>query len=191
MVQIPGRQLAVYAIAALAVVFVGSRFLRSDIQSDGEKREPVAVKVSRGEGFARVHVSGAVRRPGVYRIKGSARVDDAIKRAGGPTRKADTGSINLAAKLQDGQHVILPSRDERPGPGVAVDREDTSESAQISLSTATQQELETLDGVGPVTARKILDFRTENGGFSSVEDLKRISGIGEKRFEALKDRVSP
>jgi competence protein ComEA len=130
-----------------------------------------------------VHVAGAVGRPGLYRLAEGKRVADAVARAGGATAPADTAAINLAAPLADGMQVLVPRR----GPSVGGKQA----GGRVSLGSATLAELDALPGVGPVTAQKILDFRTQHGGFRSVDDLDAIPGIGPARIEQLRDVVSP
>jgi competence protein ComEA len=140
-----------------------------------------------------VHVAGAVRHPGVYRLAAGARVQDAVRRAGGPTGKADVNAINLAAVVQDGVQVVVPAR----GPAGAVAAPISGDAsagvaaptAPVNLNTATAEQLDTLDGVGPATAQKILDYRRQHGGFRSVEDLGQVPGIGPKKLAALRSKV--
>ena len=139
-----------------------------------------------------VHVAGAVRRPGVYRLAPGARVRDAVRRAGGPSAKADVNAVNLAALLQDGVQVVVPARlpsGAATGVVAAGGEAGAPPAAPVNLNTATAEQLDTLDGVGPATAQKILDYRKEHGGFRTVEDLGQISGIGPKRLAALRDKV--
>jgi competence protein ComEA len=145
-----------------------------------------------GGGRVVVHVAGAVRDPGVYRLPGDARVDDAVARAGGATRRADLGGLNLAARLEDGRQVLVPERARRGGgAGAAVaPSAGPAEGQPLNLNTATLEQLDTLSGIGPATAQKILDFREENGGFGSVEELGEIPGIGEKRLASLREEVT-
>ena len=131
-----------------------------------------------------VHVTGAVRRPGLYRLKEGSRVADAVARAGGATAAADTAAVNLAAPRADGMQVLMPSR-------VAGASGSAASSGRVSLNAATAAELDALPGVGPVTAGKIVDFRKAHGGFRSVDDLDAIPGIGPARIEQLRDLVSP
>ena len=194
MIEITRQQIVVYVAAAVAIALIGARYLR-DQQHGEPSHAPQArgVKVTRGGagGTAFVHVTGAVRRPGVYRLPGWARLDAAIRRAGGATAKADMQGVNLAAKVSDGQQVIVPRR--LPGAGAAdgalTAGATGAAGAPISLNTATVEQLDELEGIGPTTAQKILDWRKEHGGFRSVDDLQQISGIGPKRFESLKDKV--
>ncbi len=137
-----------------------------------------------------VDVAGAVHKPGVYRLTTADRVEDALKRAGGATRHADLSQINRAAKLEDGRQILVPTRDaprrrpprRRPtAPGLSA--------GPINLNTATLEQLDTLDGVGPATAQKILDYRKAHGGFGSVDELDQVPGIGDKKLAALRDKV--
>jgi competence protein ComEA len=194
MVEISKQQLAVYAAAALAIALIGARYLQQAGHESASQRPQAAVAarvaVDRPESRVYVHVTGAVRRPGVYRLPGWARLDLAVMRAGGATRQADLAGVNLAAKVSDGQQVIMPRRAAGAVQGAAAGSAGPgSAGVPISLNTATAEQLDQLDGVGPATAQKILDWRKQHGGFRSVEDLKQIGGIGPKRFEALKDKV--
>ncbi|MCE5204098.1 MAG: ComEA family DNA-binding protein [Coriobacteriales bacterium] len=147
-----------------------------------------------------VHVVGAVMRPGVYRLPVGSRVTDAITAAGGGTGNAAVGAINLARVLADGEQVYLPTSDEvsdTAAPGAAGGAGGGlsppgagAPSAKIDINTATAAELDALPGVGPATAQKIVDDRAANGPFKTVEDLMRVSGIGQKKFDALKDLIT-
>jgi competence protein ComEA len=135
-----------------------------------------------------VDVTGAVARPGVYRLPAGSRVDDAVRRAGGETATAQLESVNLAARLADGQQVVVPKAGPS-GAGVAVGAE--VEEGPIGLGTATVDQLDTIDGIGPVTAEDIVEFREAHGGLSSVDQLDQISGIGPATMEALRARLQP
>ena len=190
MEAISRQQLIVYAAAAIAIALIGARYLRqtSEQESAAATRAHTQLRVERSQPGAHVYVTGAVRRPGVYRLPAWARLDLALKKAGGPDRSADLAAVNLAAKVADGQQVVVPRRSSTGG--AAAGTEATADAgAPVSLNTATADQLDELDGVGPATAEKILEWRKQHGGFSSVDDLKQISGIGPKRFEALKDKV--
>ena len=138
-----------------------------------------------------VDVVGAVRRPGLYRLAQGSRIADALTRAGGATAKADLAQVNLAAPLADGEQVVVPRR----GAGVAAPGAGSAPvggaAAPVQLSTATLEQLDSLPGVGPVTAQKILDYRQEHGAFQSVDELDAVPGIGPKRLEQLRELVVP
>jgi competence protein ComEA len=193
MVEVPRQQLLLCALAIVAVALIGARYLkdqRERVPSAARAAAPVRLEHS-GGGRAVVHVTGAVRRPGVYRLPSWARLDLAVKRAGGPAKGADLEGVNLAAKIADGQQVVVP-RAGAPGAAAAgtdVAAEGGVPAGPISLNTATVAQLDQLEGVGPATAQKILEWRKQHGGFRSVEDLKQITGIGPKKFAALKDKV--
>jgi competence protein ComEA len=138
---------------------------------------------------ALVHVAGEVRRPGVYPIAAGARVIQAIRRAGGPTPKADLSALNLAAMLQDGQQVLIPARVPRGAAAAAAGAGERS--GPLSLSSATAEDLESLDGIGPTLAERIVEWRTAHGGLASVDQLLDVPGIGPARLDALRADVVP
>ncbi len=120
--------------------------------------------------------------PGVYRLPVGARVADAVKRAGGIAPGGAQDAINLAARLADGQQVVVP------GPGAAAA---AGEDGPVSLGSAEADDLDEIEGIGPVTAEKIIEFRDERGGLSSIDDLDEISGIGPSTMEALRSGLQP
>ena len=137
-----------------------------------------------------VHVAGAVRQPGVYRLPSRARVVDAVRRAGGARRRADLSALNLAAKLEDGRQVVVPAaraggRAGGRGAGGTRDGPAGPDRHQHRHRGAARQ----LDGIGPGMAGAILEYREEHGGFGSVEELGQVPGIGEKRLAALREKV--
>jgi competence protein ComEA len=202
MPEIGRWQLVAYVATALVVVVLGVRYLERQSAAgpataavvEGHTRGAIRVE-RRAPETALVHVAGAVREPGVYRLREGQRVRDAIERAGGPRRGADVDAINLAAKVADGQQVVVPRRTSVAGVGstspTAGAGSPTAPSAPVSLGSATVEQLDTLDGIGPATAQKIIDWRTRHGGFRSVDDLSQVPGIGPKRMEALRERVQP
>jgi competence protein ComEA len=191
--EVSKQQLAVYVAAAIAIALIGARYLKESKSAEpAAKPQASRVRVHRtGGGGVYVHVTGAVRRPGVYRVPGWARLQAVVRRAGGANSAADLQGVNLAAKVSDGQQVIVPSRaaagmaSGTGSPAVGA----TAGAGPISLNAATPEQLDELEGIGPATAQKILDWRKQHGGFRSVDDLKQITGIGPKRFESLKDKV--
>jgi competence protein ComEA len=184
------RRHALLAVAGLLVVLVlAGRQLAG--AGAPEPARPVVVQADAGAGARPallVHVVGAVRRPGLYRLGGDARVADAVRRAGGATRNADLALVNLAAPVADGAQVVVPSR--RPADTAAGETSGAA-SGPVHLNTATLEQLDELPGVGPATAQKILDYRQENGAFSTVDELDAVPGIGPSRLEQLRDVVAP
>jgi len=177
------RRALVLAAAALVLLVVAGRTL-ADAGTATSQPAPLVPERAAAAPKLVVHVAGAVRRPGLYRLAEGKRVADAVARAGGATAPADTAAINLAAPLADGMQVLMPSR-------VAGATGSAAAAGRVSLNAASVAELDELPGVGPVTAQKIVDFRTAHGGFRSVEDLDSIPGIGPARIEQLRELVSP
>jgi competence protein ComEA len=135
-----------------------------------------------------VHVVGAVHRPGLYRLREGSRIADAVRRAGGATKRADLSLVNLAAPVADGVQVVVPRR----MTGAAAAAGTTQAPAgPVHLNTATLEQLDELPGVGPSTAQKILDFRQEHGAFTSVDELDAVPGIGPARLEQLRELAAP
>jgi competence protein ComEA len=144
-----------------------------------------------------VHVAGAVASPGVYELTPAARVIDAVTVAGGSTADADLDGLNLAAPLADGQRVYVPHAGEvdpaavpSGGPAAPAESGDDAHRGPVDVNTATAAELETLPGVGPATAAAIVDERTRNGPFASIDDLERVPGIGPAKLAALRGQVT-
>lgn len=162
--------------------------------------EPIALLPAPTKAPVAVHVVGAVPRPGLYEFPEGARVQDAIDAAGGVLTDANVNAINLAALLEDGQQLdipytdgfvppapdtttlVLPSSTEAPTSDPNVDL--------VNINTATAEELDTLPGIGPTTAQKIIDYRATNGPFATIEDIMSVSGIGISTFDGMKDLIS-
>jgi competence protein ComEA len=135
-----------------------------------------------------VDVAGAVRRPGLYRFEQGARVADAIASAGGLTRAAERTAVNLAAPVADGEQVLVAARG---SPSAAAAGSPAATTGPVSLNAATAEQLDTLPGVGPVTAQKIVAYRQAHGPFTSVDGLDAIPGIGPARLADLRPLVTP
>jgi competence protein ComEA len=194
-VTITARRALAGVLLLGAFLILAGRYL---IDAGASKAPPSAPIVTEKAGQAEtpklvVHVVGAVRRPGLYRLRDGSRFADALERAGGATRKADLALVNLAAPLSDGVQVVVPSRLPAAGSAAADAAGSPAAAAQgpVHLNTATLEQLDALPGVGPVTAQKILDYREQNGGFASVDELDAVPGIGPARMEQLRAAVAP
>jgi competence protein ComEA len=183
----PRHVLLLWALGLLAVALLGARYLHHD---KPPAAAPIHVAEPGGGASSRliVHVAGAVRRPGVYRLAAGSRVFDAVRRAGGARRRADLAALNLAAKLEDGRQVLVPRRGAVPaaaGGSTAA----PAEGQPLDLNTASADQLDQLDGIGPGMAAAILKYRDQHGGFGSVDELGEVPGIGEKRLASLREQV--
>jgi competence protein ComEA len=203
----PRLELVAYAVGALVLIVVGARLLlpeevepaggppRLTLDGAAAAAGAPAEVGEQGRRGVYVHVAGAVRRPGIYRVPAGARVSAAVKRARGPTRRAELTAVNLAAPLRDGQQVVVPARGAVPPGGVAGAAGSgggaPGAGQRLSLSQATPEQLEELDGIGPALAERIVEHRTARGGFGSIDELREVEGIGPKRFEALRGAVDP
>jgi competence protein ComEA len=205
-------QVLVYGAVAAALVVVGARWVLAS--EGGGSGEAVSYASSPGGGRSGgdgagsaggsfsagpggedvvVDVAGEVRDAGVYHLPAGSRVNDALARAGGETDDANVEAINLAATLSDGQQVVVPAKAAAGGAAAAAtgSASTTAPAGPISLGSATVADLDTIDGIGPVTAQKIVEFRDQHGGVSSVDDLSQISGIGPATMESLRSRLQP
>lgn len=170
----------------------------SDVRGSGDASpddESSAKSSSAAEAY--VDVDGAVVRPGVYRLKDGARVSQAIDAAGGLTVEADVTGLNRASKITDGQKIYVPTVGEQQAAAAVGGAESSaattpgagSSSGLVNINTASAAELQTLSGIGPSMAQSIIDDRSKNGPFASVDDLMRVSGIGEKKLAKIKDCI--
>jgi competence protein ComEA len=196
----------VWAIAAVLATVAAVRILGDD------QPHPAAIRVSdtpaagrdHGGGERRgiyVHVAGAVRRPGLMRLPPGSRVAVALDRAGGPTRRADLTAVNLAARLQDGQQIVVPDGRAVGGARAAavggaggsapLGGAGGPPGGKVHLSTATVEQLDGVDGIGPTLAQRIVEYRDSHGGFRSLAELAQVEGIGEKRLATLREALQP
>jgi competence protein ComEA len=192
-------RLVVAAVAVFVVVFGGVRVLERARAAPGGGAparltiDPPSSEPSSGSASSTarlyVDVAGEVRRPGLYRVARGSRVAAAVGMAGGFTRSADSTQVNLAAPLQDGQQVIVPARG--AGGAAASGADAGAGKRPVSLATATAEDLDSLDGIGPTLAQRIVQYRQAHGGFHSVDELRQVDGIGDKRFQQLKKALQP
>jgi competence protein ComEA len=143
----------------------------------------------------RVYVSGAVAHPDVYELPYDSIVKHAIEAAGGSTGEADLDRINLARRVHDEEQIYVPRKGEEslpvsPPSGPALPSPSSQGGGKVNINTATAEELSTLPGIGPTKAQSIIDYRTTNGPFQSIEDINKVRGIGEATFEKLKDKIT-
>jgi competence protein ComEA len=190
-VALSTRRALAAALAALAlVVLAGRHFADAGTSATAPPTRLTAAPPAPRPRVV-VHVVGAVRRPGLYRLEDGSRIADAVRRAGGATRRAELALVNLAAPLADGAQVVVPRRadpaDAPPGPRSGA----APPAAKVSLNRATPEELDALPGVGPATAQKIVAYRQEHGAIASVDELDAVPGIGPARLEQLRDLVTP
>lgn len=198
MPELSRSQVFVYGAVAIALLLVGTRAIRAEGSGGAAEPVPAAVGPATDGGFSVasggsdlvIDVAGAVRRPGVYRLPAGARVVDAVERAGGPAGGAMLEAINRAARLVDGQQVVVPERISGAAGATALSGA-SAETGPISLGSATVEQLETIDGIGPVTAQKIVEYRDQHGGLASVDQLDEVSGIGPATMESLRSRLQP
>ena len=150
-----------------------------------------------------VHITGEVKKEGILYLAKGARIADAIKEAGGETDEADLSQVNLAYKLQDGQKIYIPNKNEKVsmyitdngGNNIIEESNNTQNgekggSKKVNINTASQSELDSLPGIGPALAQNIIDYREENGGFKSIEELQNVKGIGDAKYDDIKDNVT-
>ncbi|KTR96700.1 competence protein ComEA [Microbacterium testaceum] len=188
------RRLGVGAVIVLVLiafaVTIGIGMLRgmSGSQQVSVASSPLGTTLAPPEAGLYVHIAGAVRAPGLYRLAAGDRVADAVARAGGFTDDAERAGVNLARPVADGEQIVVPvigaTPDDNGGTGTA-----TAAGGLVDLNTATREQLDTLPRVGPAIADRIIAWRKENGRFTSVDDLGSVPGIGEKMLDGLRDLV--
>lgn len=193
-------------ILCLLAAFSLAAFFGGKFAPDSAPKEDPTEFAEQGESLASpnqwvVYVTGAVISPGVYEVPAGSRVFDALQKAGGFSVHADPDAINLAAKIEDGKHIRVPEKGERAGkeadtprnpaafPNGAQPTRAATEAGRIDINRASATELRNLPGIGPKLSQTIVDYRTAHGPFETTEDLRKIRGIGEKRFEALRDLI--
>lgn len=173
-----------------------------DITLNGEVVNAVSSSINNGklENLEEiiVHITGEVNKPGIVNLKENSRIADAINAAGGSTKNADLNKINLAYILEDGQKIYIPNKSEKienneyiiDGSGNNTKSNSLKEVGKVNINEAMQTELEQLPGIGPSLATRIIEYREQNGKFNNVEDLQNVKGIGDAKFNDIKDKVT-
>lgn len=143
-----------------------------------------------------VHITGEVKKKGVIHLNKGDRIIDAIKKAGGETKQADLSQVNLAYELQDGQKIYIPNKNEKISKYIVDENGNTNinslnskEEEKVNINTANQSELDSLPGIGPATAQKIIEYRNQNGNFKKIEDLQNVKGIGQAKYEEIRNNI--
>lgn len=202
------QKIILIIILILMLIFIGYYIVKKTgnseyIELDVEENiyENITNEISNNEiveEYIIVHVIGSVKTKGIVKLKQGSRISDVIEAAGGITEDADLSKINLAYVVEDGQKIYVPNKNdsentnnitEEAGENVVGDSNTVSESGKVNINTASQTELETLSGIGPSTALKIINYRNENGNFEKIEDIKNVPGIGDTKFESLKENI--
>ena len=204
--------IVIIIIFALVLIYVyqnlyvdDSEIILSNNINDGtlNTNEIGAKEEKDDEGKVVVHVIGEVNNPGVVTLKEGSRIIDAINKAGGKTEEADLSKINLAYIVEDGTQIYIPRINENlnqvnlisDGAGIGViindsNMEENKVEVKVNINTANKEKLETLPGIGETTAQKIIDYREANGKFKTIEDIKNVSGIGDAKYDSLKDKIT-
>jgi competence protein ComEA len=190
-VALSTRRALAAALAALALVVLGGRHLAGAGASETARPARLTAAAPAPRPRVVVHVVGAVRRPGLYRLEDGSRIADAVRRAGGATRKADLALVNLAAPVADGAQIVVPRRADAADARSSSRAGAAGPAAKPSLNQATLEELDALPGIGPATAQKIVAYRQEHGAIASVDELDAVPGIGPARLEQLRELVTP
>lgn len=188
------KKLAI-ALVAILVFAIGALLWNQDdisLQNTSlpmyqQQAEPKAKEVEKQAQIATIDVKGAVKKPGIYKLTMPVRLYQLLEAAGGTSEVADVNRINLAKVIADGSMIYIPKKGEQmPTEASPIQNKETD---KINLNTATLEELETLEGLGPTKAKAIIQYRGEHGGFRSVDELLQVSGIGERTLERIKEKI--
>jgi competence protein ComEA len=178
-------------LVGIIIILIGGFLFILNRPNSEKDSSPLKIEESPEIIKVAVHIGGAVKSPGLYYLDSNSRVADAIEKAGGPASDADLDSINLASHITDGMKVLVPSKTGQINNEGAMSLASSNSNlpGKININTASSKELEELPGIGEVLAQRIVSYRETNGPFKSIEDLKKVSGIGERKFEAIKDLI--
>ena len=198
------QKLIIGIIGVIMLLFIGHYIINKTENSEYlEFNEEEVINtqeeiIEKNENEIIVHITGEVENEGIVKIEKDSRLVDVIEEAGGTTEEADLSKINLAYTVKDGQKIYIPNIEENleeeyitedAGDGVLPEENNNIKQEKVNINTAKQTELETLNGIGPSTALKIINYRTENGEFKSIEDIKNVPGIGDSKFENIKEDI--
>lgn len=206
MIEFLKKRKIVIIIVVLVIILIGWKINDSNNLEEVNTEETlvsdkkdIIKNDEEGEDIMAVHVTGEVKKPGVVKVKEGSRIEDIIEAAGGLTENADTTNINLAYMVEDGMKIRIPNTNEEDieenyisvdsGKGVIMSEESNSSSSVVNINTANETELEQLPGIGPSISSKIIDYRNQNGKFKNIEDIKNVTGIGDTKFEKIKDFI--
>lgn len=191
---------AIVVIGIIAIYYINSTkeiYNYDELEYSAEKVIDNAVEKNKGNII--VHIAGAVIKNGIVEVKENARINDVVEAAGGLTENADLNQVNLAYIVEDGQKIYIPSKEEyvekteeiiQEDAGNAIIEDINTEKGLVNINKADIQELGTLPGIGDATAQKIVEYRLEHGNFITIEDIKNVSGIGEAKYESIKDFIT-
>ena len=183
-------------IAGIGMNFKDSFWEKAEVKLTTKNVSPTVTVVAQSNSKVMIDVGGEVIKPGVYELNNGDRINDALVAAGGLSAKADRDwvekNLNKAEKVVDGQKIYIPKVGEVLGTSrdVLQNVSTNTETKIVRINTATAEQLDTLNGIGPAMAQRIIDYRTQNGGFKNIEELKLVSGIGDKLFEKIKDDIA-
>lgn len=204
MIEFLKQRKIVIIICILVIILVGWKIYDSSNFETEEESQIMDSNIQESktedeEELVIVHVTGEVKKPGVVRVKEGSRVEDIVKAAGGLTENADISNINLAYVVEDGTKIRIPSTDDEKqeeyitqsiGEGIIMQEEsNNSRSSIVNINTANETELEELPGIGASIAGRIIEYRNKNGKFKSIEDIKNVTGIGDSKFEKIKESI--
>lgn len=207
MINLTKKQIAIIIGIGAIIVFVIGYYIYSisteesyeQIDEISEETEKQTTKKEENDTEEIViHIAGEVKNPGIVRIKEGARIADVIEKAGGLTKEANITNINLAYIIEDGQKITIPSNQEETKENISnesggvsenISQTNTNTKTKININKADKEELQTLQGIGESTAQKIIEYRKQNGEFKQIEDLKNVPGIGDSKFEGIKDSI--
>lgn len=207
MIEFLKQRKIIIIIAILVIILLGWKYYDSKNYEEVNSQEILATNTKKEnknsneeEDMMAVHITGEVKKSGVVKIKEGSRIEDIIEAAGGLTENADITNVNLAFVVEDGMKIRIPSINEEKtdedyitedsGKGVIMTDENTSTSSSvININTASESELEQLPGIGPSISSRIIEYRNKNGKFKSIEDIKNVTGVGDSKFEKIKDLI--